>query len=202
MGFYQDHILPRLVDLAMRNDQLVPYRRRLLSGATGRVLEIGIGSGMNLPFYSARASEIVGLEPHPKLLEMAHRRNPGIAMNALAATGESIPLDDRCVDTVVFTWTLCSIPDATRALREVHRVIKRDGQMLFVEHGLAPEANVQRWQHRLTPVWKRIAGGCHLNRPISALVEEAGFEIERLETGYMPGPKPLTYMYEGCARPL
>jgi ubiquinone/menaquinone biosynthesis C-methylase UbiE len=110
-------------------------------------------------------------------------------------------MDTASIDTVVTTWTLCSIPDAVRALQEMRRVLRDDGQLLFVEHGLAPEASVQVWQNRLTPLWRRIGGGCHLNRPIRALIEAGGFDVVRLETGYMKGPRPMTYMYEGCARP-
>jgi ubiquinone/menaquinone biosynthesis C-methylase UbiE len=201
MGVYQDHVLPHLVNLSMRNRLLAPYRQRLLAQAEGRVLEIGMGSGLNLPFYSARASEIVGLDPHRKLLAMARRRLSHIPLTAMEGSAESIPLDDRSVDTVVTTWTLCSIPEVTRALGEMRRVLKPGGQLLFVEHGLAPEESVRRWQHRLTPLWKRFAGGCHLDRAIRGLVEEAGFEITHLETGYMQGPRPLTFTYEGAARP-
>lgn len=202
MGLYEDHVLPHLVNLSMRNRLLKPYRQRLLSRAEGRVAEIGIGSGLNLPFYSAHASEILGLDPHPKLLAMARRKNSSIPMIAVEGSAESIPLEDRCIDTVVTTWTLCTIPDVTRALGEMRRVLKRNGQLLFVEHGMAPDESVRRWQHRLTPMWKRIAGGCHLDRAIRKLVEEAGFEITHLETGYMQGPKPMTFTYEGSARPI
>lgn len=202
MGFYENCILPHLVNLAMRNDQLVPYRKRILSLAGGRVLEIGIGSGLNLPFYSDRAIEIVGLDPHPKLLAMAARKAPNIPSKIVAGSAESIPLEDRSVDTVVTTWTLCTIPSVMTALREMRRVLKPGGQLLFVEHGLAPDAAVRRWQHRLTPLWKRIGGGCHLDRPIPTLVQDAGFRIAHVETGYMQGPKPMTFMYEGSAHPI
>ncbi len=165
MGFYQEHIVPHLVNLAMRNRELSPYRERVLAAAEGRVLEIGIGAGPNLRFSSA----------------------------------EAIPLEGGSVDTVVTTWTLCSIADASQALSEMRRVLKPSGQLLFVEHGQAPEESVRKWQDRLTPVWKRIAGGCHLNRPIPALLEGAGFHITHLATGYMKGPKPMTFLYEGSA---
>ncbi|MBI3282089.1 MAG: class I SAM-dependent methyltransferase [Acidobacteria bacterium] len=202
MGLYADHILPHLVNFAMRNPAFLPYRQRLLSPARGKVLEVGIGSGLNLPFYPAQAREILGLDPSPKLLAMAHGKNPRIPMTAVEGSAECIPLEDRSVDTAVMAWTLCSIPDAERALREIRRVLKPGGQLLFVEHGLAPEESVRRWQRRLTPLWKRIAGGCHLDRPIRTLVEQAGFEISHLDAGYMPGPKVMTFMYEGRARPL
>ncbi len=116
-------------------------------------------------------------------------------------SAEAIPLQNASIDTVVTTWTLCSIPDAQRALREMYRVLRPGGRLLFVEHGLAPDSNVRRWQNHLTPAWKRLGGGCHLNRAIKALIEDTGFQFERFETGYMRGPKPMTFMYEGSARP-
>jgi ubiquinone/menaquinone biosynthesis C-methylase UbiE len=202
MGLYNDYILPHVINLSMRNSELLTYRRRLLSRAQGRALEIGIGSGLNLPHYSPSVEEIVGLEPSSRLLAMA-RRSAGsckLPVTLIPGRAEAIPVDSQSFDTVVTTWTLCSIPDAMEALREMRRVLKPDGQLLFVEHGLAPEANVRRWQHRLTPLWTKIGGGCHLNRAIRALIEGAGFEITKLETGYAKGPKPMTFLYEGCAR--
>lgn len=201
MGFYQDRILPRFIDLAMRSRELAPYRERVLSAAEGRVLEVGIGSGMNLPFYARDVTQVVGLEPAPRLLEMTREaaKHHRIPVELISASAESIPFPDHQFDTVVTTWTLCSIPAASAALNEMRRVLKPTGRLLFVEHGRAPEENVRRWQDRLTPVWKRIGGGCHLNRPIRALIESAGFRIEHLQTGYMKGPKPMTYMYEGRA---
>ena len=202
MGFYENHILPALINLSMRNADHDPYRMRVLSQAEGRVLEIGVGSGMNLPFYTNRATEILGIEPHPKLLAMAARKHSIVPSKLVGGSAESIPLDEGSVDTVVTTWTLCSIPDPRRALGEMRRVLKKSGQLLFVEHGLAQDERVQRWQHRMNPVWKRFAGGCHLDRPIAKLVEDAGFRIAHVETGYMRGPKPMTFTYEGSARPL
>lgn len=126
---------------------------------------------------------------------------PAIPVSFLEASAETIPLDDRTVDTVVTTWSLCTIPQAAAALREVRRVLRPGGRLLFVEHGLAPDEGVRWWQDRLTPAWKSISGGCHLNRPVQAMIEAAGFRVDRLETGYMPGLKPMTFMYEGSARP-
>ncbi len=202
MGLYESHVLPHLINLAMRSPDLIPYRKRVLSRANGRVLEIGLGSGLNLPFYTHEATEIFGLDPHPKLLAMARGRNWRTAVTAFKGSAEFIPFDDCTVDTVVMTWTLCSIPDAPRALGEVRRVLKPARQLLFVEHGMAPEPGVQLWQRRLTPAWKRFTGGCHLDRPVETLVRESGFEIASLETGYMKGPKALTFMYEGRALPM
>src|ERR1700704_3058811 len=203
MGFYQDQILPFVIDLAMRQRNLAAYRNRVVPAAEGRVLEIGIGSGLNLPFYTRKAERVIGLDPSPKLLSMARqaaRRSMG-AVEFLEGSAEAIPLADRSVDTVVTTWTLCSIPNASRALGEMRRVLKPGGRLLFVEHGRSPDPSVRRWQDVLTPVWKRIGGGCHLNRTIGALIEAAGFQFERIDTGYMRGPRPLTFMYEGSARP-
>lgn len=203
MGVYDRYILPHVINLAMRNRHLLPYRQRTIPTAEGRVLEIGIGSGLNLPFYSAHVHEVVGLEPAPRLTEMARGRADRTSIRTTFVQGfaEAIPLEDRSVDTVVTTWTLCSIPDVSAALREMRRVLKPTGQLLFVEHGQAPDEGVRQWQDRLTPAWKYIGGGCHLNRPIRALVESAGFSIEQLQTGYMKGPRPMTFMYEGRAHP-
>jgi ubiquinone/menaquinone biosynthesis C-methylase UbiE len=202
MGFYNDIILPRVCDLAMRNTQLRPYRERVIGAAEGLVIEIGVGSGRNLPLYRSPVKEVLALEPSPQLTAMARGAlHPGMPVRFIEASAEAIPLDDQSVDTVVTTWTLCSIPDAAMALTEMRRVLRPSGKLLFVEHGMAPDRNVRRWQDWLTPAWKRISGGCHLNRPIGAMIESAGFRIERVETGYMPGPKAMTFMYEGTARP-
>lgn len=203
MGFYNDIVLPRLCHLAMRNRQLAPYRRRAIAAAEGRVLEVGSGSGLNFPLYGPAVSEVFGLEPSGRLVGMA--REPAeaatVPIRLIEASAETIPLDDRSVDTVVTTWTMCTIPDAGAALAEVRRVLKPGGRLLFVEHGLAPDAGVRRWQDILNPAWRRIAGGCNLNRSISGMVEGAGFRLDRLDVGYMRGLKPMSFMYEGSARP-
>jgi len=203
MGFYQDQIVPLLINWSMRQRDLVAYRYRIIPAAEGRVLEIGIGSGLNLPFYSRNVSHVIGLEPSPTLLAMARRveRTGFGPVKLIEGSAEAIPLKDASVDTVVTTWTLCSIPDAARALHEMRRVLRPGGHLLFVEHGRAPDPNVVWWQDRMTPVWKRLGGGCHLNRAIGTLIEDAGFQFDRLETGYMRGPKPMTFMYQGSARP-
>jgi ubiquinone/menaquinone biosynthesis C-methylase UbiE len=202
MGFYQDRILPHLINLAMRNDQLVLYRQKTLASAYGRVLEIGIGSGFNLSFYTDRVTELLGLEPHPKLLKMASRKPTVLRPMLIQGSAEAIPLEDGSVDTVVTTWVLCSIPNVVAALGEARRVVKPGGQFLFVEHGLAINDSVKRWQHRMTPAWQRLAGGCHLDRPISELIGQAGFEITQMATCYIKGPKPMTFTYQGIARPI
>jgi|SRR5579862_719447 len=201
MGFYNRKILPKLLDLAMRNPEVMPFRQRTISRAKGKVLEIGVGSGLNLPLYGNEVSEVVGLDPHPAFIAMASRKQASVPVKILEASAESIPLEDASVDSVIVTWTLCSIPDVATALREMRRVLKPAGQLLFVEHGLSPDPNVVKWQHRLTPTWKKIAGGCHLDRAIEQLIRDAGFLLDSVETGYAKGPKPMTFMYEGIARP-
>jgi ubiquinone/menaquinone biosynthesis C-methylase UbiE len=203
MGLYNVYVLPHVINLAMRNRELRPFRERVIAAAEGRVLEVGVGSGLNLPLYGPRVSEVIGLEPAPRLIAMAQRAaiQTKRAISIIAGVAEEIPADAHSFDTVVMTWTLCSIPGANAALKEMRRVLRPGGQLLFVEHGLAPEQNVQRWQHRLTPIWKRIGGGCHLDRPISALIEGARFALARLDTGYIKGPKPMTFLYEGRAIP-
>ena len=203
MGFYQDQIVPLLINWSMRQKNLAAYRARIIPAAEGRVLEIGIGSGLNLPFYSRNVARVIGLEPSPRLLAMARRveRTGNGPVEFIEGSAEAIPLQDASVDTVVTTWTLCSIPDALRALRDMRRVLRTGGRLLFVEHGRAPDPKVVWWQDQLTPAWKRLGGGCHLNRAIGTLIEGAGFQFDRLQTGYMRGPKPMTFMYEGSAHP-
>ena len=203
MGFYDERVLPYLVHLTMRQETFLAYRQRVVQDAHGRVLEIGVGSGLNLPLYGERVRRVTGLDPSPRLLSMARRAQAGsrVPFELIEASAEAIPLANESIDTVVSTWTLCSIPDALAALREMRRVLRPAGELRFIEHGRAPEATVRLWQDRLTPAWKRLAGGCHLNRPIRELLEDAGFRVERMDTGYMKGPKPMTFMYEGQARP-
>jgi ubiquinone/menaquinone biosynthesis C-methylase UbiE len=202
MGFYRHQVVPLLTDLSMRNKHLAAYRDRVVPAATGRVLEIGIGSGLNLRRYSPNVQQVIGLDPSPKLLGMARdTERRSFPVDLFEGSAEEIPLESASVDTVVTTWTLCTIPDASRALHEMRRVLKPGGRLLFVEHGRAPDPNVVWWQDRLNPIWKGIGGGCHLNRAIGSLIEGAGFQFERLQTGYMRGPKPITFMYEGSAHP-
>jgi ubiquinone/menaquinone biosynthesis C-methylase UbiE len=203
MSFYRKHVLPHLIQMSMNQAHFEPYRRRVTSAARGRVLEIGVGSGLNLPLYSAD-TQVVGLDPSPKLLSMARTvvTDPSRSIELIEGSAESIPLPDNSVDTVVTTWTMCSIPNLGAALSEVRRVLKADGQLLFAEHGRSHEPSVERWQNRLTPVWKRIGGGCHLNRQIDHLIRDGGFDIEQIQTSYMKGPKPMTFMFEGIASKL
>lgn len=203
MGFYEEWILPTLIDLSMRNKRLRPYRERVAGAAEGRVLDVGVGSGLNLPFYARQAQEVFGLDPSPGLLERArrNRRRADVPVRLLEGSAERIPLADRSMDTIVMTWSGCSIPDVRAALLEMRRVLRVGGRLLFVEHGRAPDAGVARWQDRLDPLWQRCSGGCHLNRKIDDLLSDAGFRIDRLETGYIPGPRIMTFLYEGAAGP-
>ncbi len=203
MSFYQRHVVPCLTHLAMRQKPLLPFRRRVIGAAGGRVLEIGIGSGLNLPLYGAAVTSVIGLEPSSELLNMARPRAEAAAapITLLDASAETIPLDSGSIDTVVTTWTLCTIPNAAQALAEMRRVLKSGGTLLFVEHGRAPEPGVARWQDRLDPLWSRLAGGCHLNRQMDDLIGRNGFRIEALENARLPGPRTHTFLYQGRARP-
>jgi ubiquinone/menaquinone biosynthesis C-methylase UbiE len=203
MGFYRRRIVPWLTHLSMRQEQLLPFRRQAVSAAEGRVLEIGIGSGLNLPLYGGVVSSVIGLEPSAELLRMARSRASAAAIPValLDASAEAIPLEASSVDTVVTTWTLCTIPDLSRALAEMRRVLKPGGALLFVEHGRAPEPGIARWQDRLDPLWSHIAGGCHLNRKMDDLLIQAGFRIDTLKNPRLPGPPTHTFLYQGVARP-
>lgn len=203
MGFYQRHVVPCLTHLAMSQSQLLPFRQHVVGTAEGRVLEIGVGSGLNFLHYGATVGSVIGLEPSPELLRMARprARAAAVPITLLDASAEAIPLDTSSIDTVVTTWTLCTIPNASRALDEMRRVLRPGGALLFVEHGRAPEAGVARWQDRLDPFWSSLAGGCHLNRKMDDLVTAAGFRIEALQNSRLPGPRTHTYLYEGRARP-
>lgn len=203
-GFYEHRILPRLIHFGMRQKRLRPLREQVVALASGRVLEVGIGSGLNLPFYRRDIEGVIGVDPSPELLAMARRHAAWTHFPVELCEGgaEALPLENRSVDSVVMTWTLCSIADPPRALAEIRRVLRPGGSLLFIEHGRAPEPRVQRWQDRLTPLWSRLAGGCHLNRPVDALLRAAGLRLLGLETGYLvDGPKPWTFHYRGQAAP-
>jgi ubiquinone/menaquinone biosynthesis C-methylase UbiE len=204
MSFYDKWIFPWLVDITMRNREATRYRSIIVPKATGRVLEIGVGSGLNFPFYEKNVEKLYALDPSDELIAMARKKARDIAVPVtfLPHVGEAIPLDDHCVDTVVMTWTLCSIPDPLKALAEMRRVLKRQGTLLFVEHGLAPDPGVQRWQNKLNRVWNRMSGGCNLNRKTDELIQSSGFEIVELDKEYAKGPRLMSFMYSGRAQPL
>jgi ubiquinone/menaquinone biosynthesis C-methylase UbiE len=201
-SFYERWILPRLIDLAMRNPEARRYRERLVPQARGRVLEIGIGSGLNLPYYGPEVERLYGLDPSERLLAMTRHRTRQVRfpVELLEHSAESVPLGDQSVDTVVCTFTLCSVPDPRAALAEMRRVLRTDGTLLFAEHGLAPELQVQRWQRRLNPVWRAIAGGCNMDRKMDDLIAAAGFGTTEASAEYVKGPRVLSYVYAGSAR--
>ncbi len=202
MSLYARRILPRLIDFGMRRKPFLRLREDLVAAASGQVLEIGVGSGLNLPFYPRDLEGLCGIDPSPELLAMARAQAAWVHFPVSLAKGraEDLPLDDHSVDSVVMTWTLCSIAEPEQALAEIRRVLRPGGSLLFIEHGRAPEAGVQGWQNRLTPLWRKIAGGCHLNRPVDRLIEAAGLRLAELETGYLiAGPRPLTFHYRGRA---
>lgn len=203
MNLYDRWILPPVLDLVMRQHQLAKYRRRVVTAASGHVLEVGVGSGLNFPLYGKQVEIVFGIDPSPRLLAIARRRAAiaGVRAELMQGSATAIPLADKTIDTVVMTWALCSIPDPLLALREMRRVLKPGGRLLFVEHGLSPEPGVERWQHRLTPLWRHIAGGCHLDRKMDGLIRTAGFDLTDLQTEYAQGPRAMAYMYQGCAQP-
>jgi SAM-dependent methyltransferase len=202
MGFYSRYILPRLIEKACSQPPFTELRGRYVPRARGRVLEIGIGTGHNLRHYGPEVTSVTGVDPAAELTATAKARARALhcPVDVLEISGESIPADSASFDTVLCTWTLCSIPDVARALVEMRRVLAPEGRFIFVEHGRAPDPAVVRWQERIEPLWKRIGGGCHLSRPIPRLIEDAGFVLERLDTGHVPGPRIATFMYHGEAR--
>ena len=201
MGIYARHVLPRLIDLVMRTRADTAERARLVPLARGRVLEVGFGSGLNLPFYGRAVDRLYAVDPSWELWRLATRRLSTVPprVDFVLASAEHIPLPWSSVDDVVMTWTACSIRDVTLALSELHRVLTPRGRLLFVEHGRSPEPRVRAWQERLNPLWRRLAGGCNLNRKIDELLVGAGFRLTAIERGYNPGPRPLTYLYKGIA---
>lgn len=203
MGLYRKYLLPTLTELAMRNRTLRPERARWVPLASGVVLEVGVGSGLNLPIYSQGVRKLYALDPSEELLRMARARAAGAAFSVefLCRPAEMIPLADGSVDDVVTTWTLCTIPNLVAALQEMRRVLRPEGRLIFVEHGRSPDRTVARWQDRLTPLWRRVTGGCHLNRPIDRLLRAGGFEASEMNRGYIAGPRVGSYLYRGMARP-
>ena len=201
MNAYERWVLPYLLDLAMRDREIERHRREVAPRARATVLEIGIGSGLNLPYYGVETTRLLALDPSGPLLRMAKKRARKVAfpVEFIAQSGERIPLADRSVDDVVMTWTLCSIPDPMKALAEMRRVLKPGGRLLFAEHGLAPDESVARWQHRLNRVWTPLAGGCHLDRRIDDLIRAAGFRFDDLRKDYARLPRAFGYMYVGIA---
>ncbi|WP_339516523.1 class I SAM-dependent methyltransferase [Pseudomonas sp. RL_15y_Pfl2_60] len=202
MNLYDRFVLPRLIDLACGMGEVMKARSKIVPQAHGRVLEIGIGSGLNLEFYDPeKVSAVIGVDPSADMQKLARERaaKTPIPVEMIALELGQIKAADASFDSIVCTFTLCTITDTAAALKEMRRVLKPQGRLLFCEHGLAPDANVVRWQNRLTPIWKPLAGGCHLNRDIPALLNAGGFKIGELDKRYLQGPKAMTYVYSGWA---
>lgn len=201
-NWYERHLLPYLIDFACAAPAVRALRAQLVTQASGRVLEIGLGTGLNLRHYdAAQVRELIALEPATAMHRLAQKRiaQTRLHVELIGLSAEQIPLADASVDTVVITYTLCSIVDPLQALREMRRVLVPGGRLLFSEHGRAPEARVRVWQDRLTPYWSHVAGGCHLNRDVPELLRGAGFACLDLRTQYLPGPRPFAYNYAGTA---
>jgi len=202
MGFYAKHVLPHVVHLACGAKPNRRQRQKVVPLARGRVLEIGIGSGLNLEFYdSDHVEHVWGLDPSPEMWALAERnaRRQPFKVEFIEAGAERIPLEDRSVDTVVITYTLCTILEATAALADMRRVLAPGGQLVFCEHGLAPDEGVRKWQRRANPIWRRLGGGCNLNRDIPSLIRAGGFRIRDMDTMYIPGWRPASFNYWGTA---
>lgn len=203
MGFYHDRILPLCIDKGCATSPVSRQREKVVPHAAGRVLEVGMGSGLNIPFYEADRVELVwGLEPSEGMRRKARARveSAPFELRWLGLAAEEIPLEDNSADTVVLTYTLCTIDGWKTALEEMRRVLKPGGRLLFSEHGRAPDASVRRWQDRIDPLWSRLAGGCHLNRDIPRLLADGGFAVRELETMYLPStPRFAGFTYWGYA---
>ena len=199
---YDRHVLPTLLDFACGMKAINRQRQKVVPKATGKVLEIGIGTGLNMRHYdAAKVEKIIGLDPAMQMHRLAKKRieKTGLSVELMGLPAEQIPLPDASIDTIVMTYTLCTIPEPVQALKEMRRVLKPGGKLLFCEHGVAPDEPVQRMQNRLQPMWGKLAGGCHLNRDIPALLKAGGFQVGDIETMYVPGPKAFTYNYWGAA---
>jgi ubiquinone/menaquinone biosynthesis C-methylase UbiE len=201
MGWYRDQVLPRCTDLVMGGRELTPVRARVAADLEGKVLEIGFGSGLNVPHYPAAVTLVQAVDPATVGRKLAARRLAAspVPVEFIGLDGQALPLESASVDHVLVTWTMCTIPDVDTALREMHRVLRPGGQVHFVEHGRSPDPGVARWQDRLTPLQRRVFGGCHLNRPIDHLLSRAGFGVTRMDNYYLAGLKPLGYTFEGVA---
>ena len=195
-------MLPRVINLACSSKPNMKQREKVIPRAEGDVLEIGMGSGLNLPFYDRdKVRKVWGLEPSEGMRQLARRNLGGsnLALEMIDLPGEEIPLDENSIDTVVVTYTLCTIPDVGKALRGMQRVLRPGGKLLFCEHGIAPDPGVAKWQNRLNPAWQRFAGGCNINRHIPRVIESAGFHVVEDERMYIPGIRFLSYNYWGAA---
>jgi len=201
VSFYGDQVLPRIVNVLLANREFMQVRQRVAAGLSGQVLEVGFGSGLNVPFYPRGVRRVLAVDPATVGRRLAAKRvaASAVPIEFVGLDGERLPLDSESIDHVLVTWTMCTIPDVERALLEMHRVLRPGGRVHFAEHGRSPEPRVAQWQDRLNPLQRVWAGGCNLNRPIDRLIAGAGFELSRLENFSMKGPKPFGYMYEGIA---
>ncbi|MFQ5801592.1 MAG: class I SAM-dependent methyltransferase [Candidatus Methylomirabilales bacterium] len=201
MGIYRDHILPRGINWVLARSECLERRRTVTPGLRGKVLEVGFGSGLNLPYYPPEVDRIYAVDPATLGRKLAARRIAAcpIPVEFIDVDGDKLPLETDSMDAVLSTWTLCTIPEVTKALREVRRVLKPGGRLHFLEHGLSPNADVAKWQRRLNPLQRRFAGGCRLDIKIDELIRNIGFEIEGLENFYMKGLRFGSYMYKGLA---
>jgi len=200
MGLYTKYILPRATHFLCSHDLITQQRQKVVPQARGRVLEIGIGSGLNLPFYDPeKVQHVWGLDTSAEIWHLAGTQKIPFEVEFLQASAEEIPLDGGIADSIVVTYTLCSVPETLESLREMRRVLKPGGALIFCEHGEAPEDSVRRWQERLNPIWQIWAGGCRLNLQIPKLLEQGGFEIQALDMEYIPGPKFTSFNYWGTA---
>ena len=202
MGFYGDHVLPRIIDVACGMKSMDPLRERVCAGLRGEVVEIGFGSGLNVPFYPSAVTGVAAVEPADTGWRLAQKRTAAspVTVRRAGLDGQALALPDDSFDSALTTFSLCTIPDARAALLELRRVLKPGGSLHFLEHGLAPDEGVRRWQHRLEPVQKRLFGGCHLTRPVVDMLEEAGFTIAEVDVFYEKGaPKPLAAESLGVA---
>lgn len=203
MGFYERHVLPRVLNVAMNTKAVAAERRRCLEHVTGAVLEVGFGTGLNLPHYPRGVTKVVGVDPSERSAALARTRIAAspFPVEIVGLSAETLPVADASFDSIVSTFTLCTIPDVANALLEMRRALRPGGRFFFVEHGRSADPRVQRWQERLNPIERTVCGGCNLNRPISQLIEHGGFTIEKLENGYMKGaPKFAGYLYRGVAK--
>ena len=201
-NWYERHILPTALDIACGMPMISRMRQLVVPLAQGRVLEVGIGTGLNMRHYDkSRVTHITGLDPALQMHPLAKERiaRAGLDVELVGLSAEKLPLPDASIDTVLMTYTLCTIADPHAALLEMRRVLAPHGKLLYCEHGRAPDASVQRWQTRLQPLWGKLAGGCHLGRDMPALLRGAGFALPDLQTGYVTGPRPFTFHYWGEA---
>lgn len=204
MGFYNKFILPNVINWACRQKPSMKQREKIIPFASGNVLEIGIGSGLNLSFYDKeQLNHLIGIDPSQETWDKnkVDTQKLSFGFDFIKAFAEDIPVDSHSIDSVVITYALCTIPDTNKAMAEIRRVLKPKGKLLFCEHGKAPDKAILKWQNRINPIWKKVGGGCNLNRDIPAIIKDNGFKMRNLETMYIPGWKPASFNYWGTAEP-